>query len=45
MYSGMDEIQMASLNLDVCIYNLLYVDADESRRARQNEDNTILFKG
>jgi len=37
MNGGMDEILMASLDLDVCIYNLLYVDADENRQARQNE--------
>jgi len=29
MNRGMDEILMASLDLDVCIYNLLYVDVDE----------------
>jgi len=28
---------MASLDLDVCIYNMLYVDADKNRQARQNE--------
>jgi len=37
MIGGMDEILMASLDLDVCIYNMLYVDADENRQARQNE--------
>ena len=37
MNSGMDEILMASLDLDVCIYNMLYVDVDENRQARQNE--------
>jgi len=37
MKSGMDEILMASLVLDVCIYNLLYVDAEENMQARQNE--------
>jgi len=37
MNSGMDEILMASLDLDVCIYNLLCVDAEEYRQARQNE--------
>jgi len=37
MNGGMDEILMASLDLDVCIYNMLYVDADENRQARQNE--------
>jgi len=37
MNGGMDEILMASLDLDVCIYNLLYVNADENRQARQNE--------
>jgi len=36
MIGGMDEILMASLDLDVCIYNM-YVDADENRQARQNE--------
>jgi len=37
MNGGMDEILMASLDLDVCIYNMLYVDADKNRQARQNE--------
>jgi len=37
MNGGMDEILMASLDLDVCIYNMLYVDVDENRQARQNE--------
>ena len=37
MKGGMDELLMASLDLDVCIYNMLYVDADENRQARQNE--------
>jgi len=37
MNSGMDEILMASLDLDVCIYNLLYVDAEENRQTRQNK--------
>ena len=37
MIAGMDEILMASLALDVCIYNRLYVDADENRQDRQNE--------
>jgi len=37
MKSGMDEILMASLDLDVCIYNLLYFDTEENRQARQNE--------
>ena len=37
MNSGMDEILMALLDLDVCIHNLLYVDAEENRQARQNE--------
>jgi len=37
MNGGMDEILMALLDLDVCIYNMLYVDADENRQARQNE--------
>jgi len=31
MNSGMGGILMASLDLDVCIYNLLYVDAEEKR--------------
>ena len=37
MNGGMDEILMGSLDLDVCIYNILYVDADEYRQARQDE--------
>ena len=37
MNGRIDEILMASLALDVCIYNLLYLDADENRQARQNE--------
>jgi len=37
MNSGMDEILVASLDLDICIYNLLYVDAEENRQVRQNE--------
>jgi len=37
MNGGMDEILMASLDLDVCIYNMLYVDADKNRQARQNK--------
>jgi len=37
MTGRIDEILVASLALDVCIYNLLYVDADENRQARQNE--------
>jgi len=37
MNGGMDEILMASLDLDVCIYNMLYVDVDENRQARQNK--------
>jgi len=28
---------MASLDLDVCIYNMLYVDVDKNKQARQNE--------
>jgi len=36
MNSEIDEILMASLDLEVCIYNLLYV-AEENRRARQNK--------
>lgn len=37
MNRGMDEVLMASLDPEVCIYGLLQVDADENRQARQNE--------
>ena len=40
MNSEMDEILMASLDLDVCIYNLLYV-AEENRRGRTNKYDSI----
>jgi len=45
MNSGMHEILMASLDLDVCIYNMLYVDADENRQNEAERTNTILLKG
>ena len=37
MNSGMDETLMASLDLDVCIYNLLWVGAEENKQEKQNE--------
>jgi len=43
MNSGMDEILVASLDLDVCIYNL-YVDAEENRQARQNEQTQFYLR-
>ena len=33
MHSGMDGIWVVSLDLDVCIYNSLYVDVGENGRA------------
>ena len=44
MLSGMDEIWVASLDLDVCIYSLLCVDVGEMCEKAERR-NTILFKG
>jgi len=43
MHSGMDEIQMASLDLGVCIYNLMLVRKNIGKRGRMDKYN--LFKG
>jgi len=46
MHSGMDEIQMASLDLDVCIviYNLMLVRKNIGKRGRMDKYDTIYLR-